>query len=158
MKKSSIISVIAVVTFCFTGIAFADNWKGGSDQRGRNNSQQYQRSHRNEKQAYDRRGYREENHRSAVRHNDNDRRHDYRKYRGYSEHPYQKHRRYQHYDHRGHRYGYRGHWRSWDQWHRYAKGHPEIYRHGVYYRDGGHLMFRFLDPVSGGFFFFSIGR
>ncbi len=158
MKKSCILSVIAIVTFCFTGIAFSDNWKKGTEQGVRNKPQQYQKSQRNEREGSDHRGYRDDERRDAVRHDDHGRRHDYRGYRGYSEHPYQKHRRYEHYVHEGHRYGYRGHWGSWNQWHRYAKGHPEIYRHGGYYRDGGHLMFRFLDPVSGGFFFFSIGR
>lgn len=158
MKKSCILSVMVMVIFCFTGIGFADNWKKGSDQRGRNNQQQYQKSHPKEKQAYDRRGYREENRRDAVRHDDHDRRNDYGKFRGYSEHPYQAQRRYQHYVHKGHQFGYQGHWGSWAQWHRYANAHPGIYKHGDYYRDGGHLMFRFLDPVSGGYFFFSIGR
>jgi len=83
---------------------------------------------------------------------------DYDKYSGYREHPYNKHRNYGHYDYKGHRYDYRGHWRSWDQWDRYAKAHPDISRHGTYYRENEHLMFRFCQPGAGTCFFFSIGR
>ena len=82
---------------------------------------------------------------------------DYDKYRGYRERPYDKRRHHEHYDYKGHRYGYRGHWRSWDQWDRYAKAHPDISRHGTYYRENTHLMFRFCEPGTG-CFFFSIGR
>jgi len=158
MKKPYILSVVAIVIFCFTGIAFADNWKNDSGHGNRNKPQQYQKSHRNEKAQNDHRGDRDDNRRRTYHDNDLDRRHEYRINRGYSEHPYQKQRRYGHYIHKGHRYDYQGHWRSWDQWHRYAKGHPEIYKHGSYYREGAHLMFRFRDPVSGSFFFFSIGQ
>jgi hypothetical protein len=83
---------------------------------------------------------------------------DYREHRGFRGRPYDKHRNYGHYDHKGHRYEYQGHWRSWDQWDMYAKKHPHIYKHGTYYREGGHLMFRFCDPGTGNCFFFSIGR
>jgi hypothetical protein len=83
---------------------------------------------------------------------------DYDKYRGYRERPYDKGRHYGHYDYKGHRYDYRGHWRSWDQWDRYAKAHPNISRHGTYYRENAHLMFRFCEPGTGTCFFFSIGR
>lgn len=83
---------------------------------------------------------------------------DYRGYGGYRENPYDEHRNYRYHDYHGHRYTYRGHWRSWNQWDRYARRHPEIYRHGRYYREGGHLMFRFCDPLTGNCIFFSIGR
>ncbi|MEJ2154940.1 MAG: hypothetical protein P8X96_06370 [Desulfobacteraceae bacterium] len=158
MKKPYILSVVAIVIFCFTGVAFSGSRNNDSRHGNRNNPQQYQKSHRNEKERIDHRGYRDDKRHRTYRHNDHDRRYEYRKHHGYSEHPYQKHRRYSHYVHKGHRYGYQGHWRSWDQWHRYAKGHPKIYKHGSYYREGGHLMFRFRDPVSGSFFFFSIGH
>lgn len=82
---------------------------------------------------------------------------DYSGHHGYRERPYGK-RHYQRYEYRGHGYDYRGHWRSWDDWDRYAKQHPPLYKHGQYYREGGHLMFRFCDPGTGGCFFFSIGR
>jgi hypothetical protein len=71
--------------------------------------------------------------------------------------PYGKNRHYTYHNHKGHRYAYQGHWRSWDQWDRYAKAHPDIYRHGGCYREDAHLMFRFRDPVTGGDFFFFIG-
>ena len=83
---------------------------------------------------------------------------DYYRYRGYSERPYEKDRFYMNYDHRGHRYDYRGHWRSWKHWDRYAKKHPNIYKYGRYYRQNSHLMFRFCEPGTGSCFFFSIGR
>ncbi len=166
MNKLRIFSVVAIVIFCFTGIAFSDSWSKETRKGMRNNSKQYQKSHRNEKQQYDHRSSRDGNRRDTYRRDDrrsdrrddHDRGREYRNHRGYSAHPYQKHRRYGHHVHKGHRYAYQGHWRSWDQWHRYAKGRPGIYRHGHYYREGGHLMFRFLDPVSGGYLFFSIGR
>lgn len=95
-----------------------------------------------------------------VHSRDNYRKHDdYHGHKGYRERPYDRGRHYGHYKHKGHRYDYRGHWRSWEQWDRYAKQHPDIRKHGDYYRDGGaHLMFRFCDPLSGSCAFFSIGR
>ena len=83
---------------------------------------------------------------------------DYAGHRGYWERPYDRHRHYEYYEHRGHRYAYCGHWRSWNDWDDYARRHPWIYRHGRYYRDGGHLMFRVCEPGTGNCFFFSIGR
>jgi hypothetical protein len=83
---------------------------------------------------------------------------DYHKHHGYREHPYDKGRHYGHYDFKGHRYGYHGHWRSWEEWDRYARQHPHIYEHGTYYRESAHLMFRFCDPGTGSCFFFSIGK
>lgn len=85
-------------------------------------------------------------------------RHDYYQHHGYREGPYDRHRQYRHHEYMGHRYNYQGHWRSWDQWDRYAKKHPEIHRHGEYYRENEHLMFRFCDPITGNCVFFSIGR
>ncbi len=82
---------------------------------------------------------------------------DYGRYQGYREQPYGHERRFDQYSHDDHRYDYRGHWRSWDAWNDYARHHPRIREHGHYYRDHGHLMFRFCDPASGGCFFFSIG-
>ena len=89
---------------------------------------------------------------------DNNHRPEYYRYRGYSERPYDKDRLYMNYDYRGHRYAYRGHWRSWKQWDRYARKHPRIYKHGRYYRQNSHLMFRFCEPSTGNCIFFSIGR
>ena len=83
---------------------------------------------------------------------------DYDKYGGYREHPYDRGRHYGYYNYKGHRYDYRGHWRSWEQWDGYAKTHPDISRHGTYYRENTHLMFRFCEPGTGNCFFFSIGR
>jgi hypothetical protein len=78
---------------------------------------------------------------------------------GYSHRPLDRKRHYnQRRDRRGRDHHYRGHWRSWNDWHRYYRSHPEIHRHGRYFHDGSHLMFQFCDPESGGCFFFSIGR
>lgn len=60
--------------------------------------------------------------------------------------------------HRGHDYRYDGHWNSWREWDRYRKGHPQRFHDGRYYRENGHLFFRFCDPVGAACFFFSIGR
>ncbi|MGA7145161.1 MAG: hypothetical protein WBY47_11710 [Desulfobacterales bacterium] len=94
---------------------------------------------------------------NSDRHGDK-KRPDYYKYRGYSERPYSKDRFYINYDYKGHRYDYNGHWRSWKQWDKYARKHPYIYKHGGYYRQSSHLMFRFCDPGTKNCFFFSIGR
>jgi hypothetical protein len=94
---------------------------------------------------------------NSDRHGDK-KRPDYQKYRGYSQRPYDPHRLYVNYDYRGHRYDYHGHWRSWNQWDRYARKHPYIYKHGRYYRQNAHLMFRFCEPDAGSCFYFSIGR
>jgi hypothetical protein len=83
---------------------------------------------------------------------------DYQNQRGYRQRPYDSRRHYNQYDYSGHRYAYHGHWRSWQQWNAYAKSHPNIYKHGTYYRENAHLMFRFCDPGFGSCFFFSIGR
>ena len=104
------------------------------------------------------------NRRNDKRHLDNPHRHNnnkrpnYQNHRGYREHPYDRHRSYGHYDYKGHRYDYHGHWRSWEQWDNYSRKHPNIYKHGTYYHESAHLMFRFCDPGTGGCFFFSIGR
>jgi hypothetical protein len=82
---------------------------------------------------------------------------DYAGHGGYREHPYDQ-RHYEGHGYKGHRYIYHGHWRSWDDWDRYAREHPHLYRHGGYYREGGHLMFRFCEPGTDNCFFFSIGR
>jgi hypothetical protein len=103
-------------------------------------------------------------HRAFKEHVDNADRHanktrsDYYKYRGYSERSYSKDRFYINYDYKGHRYDYHGHWRSWKQWNKYARKHPYIYKHGGYYRQNSHLMFRYCEPGTGNCFYFSIGR
>ena len=83
---------------------------------------------------------------------------DYHNHRGYREHPYDSRRHYGHYNYKQHRYDYHGHWSSWEQWDNYARKHPNIYKHGTYYRENAHLMFRFCEPGTGTCFFFSIGR
>jgi hypothetical protein len=83
---------------------------------------------------------------------------DYHRYSGYRERPYDRSRHYDYYNHKGRRYDYHGHWRSWDQWRKYMKGYPHIYKYGRYYHEGSHLMFRVCDPGIGSCIFFSIGR
>jgi len=92
------------------------------------------------------------------KHRGHKKRQDYHEHRGYRKRPYDKHRHYGRYDYKGHRYDYHGHWRSWEQWDRYARKHPHIYKHGRYYRENAHLMFKFCEPGTGNCFFFSIGR
>ena len=170
MKASHMLSVVVIAIFCCTGIAFSGNWQNESGKGGRDKSQ-YHHQHRDGKERSERHDYRDDKghhdnyrhggpkrHHDAHRRGDHKRGHDYHSYRGYRERPYGKKRHYAHHDHGGHRYAYHGHWRSWTQWDRYAKAHPEISRHGDYYREDAHLMFRFRDPVTGGYFFFSIGR
>jgi len=83
---------------------------------------------------------------------------EYEGHHGYREHPYDRGRHYGHYQRRGHAYDYRGHWRSWDDWDRYVRKHPEIRRHGHYYHEGAHLMFRSCSPDAAACVYFSIGR
>lgn len=52
--------------------------------------------------------------------------------------------------------GYRGHWRSWDDWHHYYESHRHEYRNHRYYRHNGSLYFEF--ETDEGRFAFSIGR
>lgn len=130
--------------------AFADNgYKGKNKQKGQD--KEY-RKHPGEMKREGRKHYENQGRR------DHKKRSDYHKHRGYKIRPYDNRRHYDHYNHKGHRYAYHGHWRSWDQWDMYAKKHPNIYKHGKYYRESGHLMFRFCEPGTGNYFFFSIGR
>jgi hypothetical protein len=59
---------------------------------------------------------------------------------------------------RGHAYHYDGHWDSYQNWEKYRQRYPARFRQGGYYRESGHLFFRFCDPVGASCFFFSIGR
>ena len=152
MKKIGVLALAAGVIFIVSGLAMADRWKNesGKGPPGKPGFDHRDRDHRgghDNRGRYDDRGY-----------DDRDWRRDYRDHRGYRERPYDRGRHYGHYKHKGHRYEYRGHWRSWDAWDRYARRHPHVYKHGRYYRDNAHLMFRFCEPGSGACFFFSIGR
>ena len=158
MKTSYILNIVVIVVFCCTGIAFSGNWKNESVKELRDKQQYHQRD-RDKKERSAHRGYRDDEKRLDTRsHRGFNKHHDYHKHSGYRERPYGKKRHYGYYHHKGHRYDYQGHWKSWKQWDRYAKNHPEIHKHGHYYRENAHLMFRFRDPVTGAFFFFSIGR
>jgi hypothetical protein len=136
-----VFSVTTVLLFGFLLLtasqAFADNRYKGKDKH-----KEWQKQ--KEQDTYGRRDYKKGN--------------DYHMHPGYRECPYDKCRQYRYYDYRGHRYDYHGHWRSWDQWDSYSRKHPNLYKHGRYYREEGHLMFRFCDPDTGNCFFFSIGR
>jgi hypothetical protein len=136
--------------------AFADERYKGKDkqkewQKQKGQDKEY-RKHPGEMKREDRKHYEEQGRRDYKKGSD------YHMHRGYRDRPYDKSRHYDHYDHKGHRYDYHGHWRSWNEWDIYAKKHPHIYKHGTYYREGAHLMFRFCEPGTGNCFFFSIGR
>jgi hypothetical protein len=161
MKASVILNFVAIVVFCCSGTAFSGqgSWKAGLEKGNRDKSQYHQRHQSTEGRSDHRRHGDNIKEHDTPRHGSHNTHHDYHKHSGYRERPYGKGRHYGHFVHKGHRYDYRGHWRSWDQWNRYAKEHPGINQHGSYYRDEeAHLMFRFRDPVTGGYFFFSIGR
>ena len=158
MKTSRIIHVVVILIFCFAGIAFSDGWKGESGKRGQEKTQ-YNQSRQNKNERSDHRDSRSYKDRRDTQDHRGDSNHrDYNKHNGYSARPYGKNRRYDHYAYKGHRYDYHGHWKSWKQWDKYAKNHPDLYKHGHYYRENSHLMFRFCDPLTGACFFFSIGR
>ena len=152
------VTTVLLLTFFMltTTQAFADNgYKGkGKQKEWQNQKQQHKKypKHPGEMRRENRKHYEEQGRRDYRK------RPDYHNYRGYRERPYDKHRHYGHYDYKGHRYDYHGHWRSWEQWDRYTRKNPHIYKHGRYYREGGHLMFRFCEPGTGNCFFFSIGR
>lgn len=135
---------------------FADNGPKGKNNQKEWKKQKEQdkvyRKHRVEMEREDPKHYEEQGRRDYKK------RPDYHKHRGYRERPYDQHRHYVNYDYKGHRYDYHGHWRSWEQWDRYARKHPNIYKHGKYYREYAHLMFRFCEPGTNNCFFFSIGR
>ena len=147
MKRILIVifTVTTVLLFGFfmltTTQAFADNGYKGKDKQ-KEKDKEY-RKHREEMDREDHRDY--------------NRRQDYNNYPGYRERPYDQDCYYVNYDYKRHRYDYHGHWRSWEQWDRYAKKHPHIYKHGGYYRQNAHLMFRFCEPGTGNCFYFTIG-
>ena len=136
--------------------AFADNGYKGKNKQKKWQKQRVQdkeyRKHPGEMKREGRKHYKEQSRRDYKK------RSDYQEHRGYKIRPYDKRRHYGHYDRKGHRYDYHGHWRSWDQWNKYARKHPNIYKQGRYYRENAHLMFRFCEPGTGNCFFFSIGR
>ena len=156
--------------------AFDDNGYKGNDKQKewqKERDKEY-RKHQTEMERGDRKHY-EEQYRESRKHREGmerenrkhykemsrrsyEKRPDYHKHRGYRESPYDKHRHYVKYDYKGHQYGYHGHWRSWEQWDRYRKKHPHIYKSGRYYHENTHLMFRFCEPGTSNCFFFSIGR
>lgn len=182
MKMSHILNFVVIIIFFSTGIAFSGDWEDESGKKGRDKQQYNQgrkggqgpsdhRMSTGDEKGYDDRGQKGngKSHKGSQKGNvtkqqnaskkgDQKKDNDYNKYKGYRKHPYQKNRQYGYHDHRGHRYEYQGHWRSWEQWERYKKTHPDIHEHGSYYRENTHLMFRFRDPVTGSYFFFSIGQ
>jgi len=135
--------------------AFADQGYKGKDKQKEWQKQQgpdkEYRKHQEKMGPEDRKHYEQHGRR------DNNKRSEYHKHQGYRERPYDNRRHYEYHNYRGHRYDYHGHWRSWEQWDRYARKHPHIYKYGRYYREGAHLMFRFCEPGTGNCFFFSIG-
>ena len=146
MKSINLTIIAIVLIFLFPCLSMAEGRKNESS-KGFPGKRSYHRDDRN---------YRMDTHdRGQQRYRE---RLDYHDYHGYREHPYDRGRHYGHYKHKQKRYEYQGHWRSWDEWDRYARRHPEVYKHGHYYRDNAHLMFRFCEPVGGACFFFSIGR
>ena len=156
MKTSSILKIAIVLIFCCHSVVYAgsrkdESWKEHQKKSHYTKTRQDHRDNRHER-SDSRMAQRPDRHRGPEH------RRDYHTHRGYREHPHDKGRHYARHAYRGHNYDYHGHWNSWARWHEYAQTHPQIREHGHYYREGGHLMFRFLDPVSGGYFFFSIGR
>jgi len=186
MRPSIVLNVVIIVFFLCTGIAVSKDWKDESGKKNRNNSE-YDQSHRGKKERPndhdyesddrdhrpddrshkpDNKGYKSDSrghkkvvevkkshgHSVAVKHRD------YHNQKGYREHPHQRGRHYGHYKHKGHQYEYNGHWTSWNRWEQYRRKHKKTYSDGHYYRENSHLMFRFRDPVTGGYFFFSIGK
>ena len=161
MKRILIVifTVTTVILFGFSMLtatkAIADNgYKGKGNQKELQQQRAQNKEYRKHQEKVDRRDRKHYAKQNGRYHSG---RQDYHNYSGYRERPYDRDRYYVNYNHKGRRYDYNGHWRSWEQFDRYAKKHPEIYKHGGYYHQSSHLMFRFCEPDSGSCFFFSIG-
>ncbi|WP_156792215.1 hypothetical protein [Desulfotalea psychrophila] len=169
MRRLTLIgATIFTLVMCISLPAFADspnkeireaqNRYGGQERQDRKD---YRKMERQEQKHYKDMKREGRKHRKEMR-RDSRRGPDYGRYRGYKKRPYDKHRSYKHRNYRGHRYDYRGHWRSWDEWDRYARKNPQLYKngryYGRYYREDSHLMFRLCEPGTGSCIFFSIGR
>lgn len=182
------IFLFSVATFCLFGFfilttspAFAGKEFKGKDRQGewqkpKEQAKEYQKHQgemkrenlkQHQQQKRDLQKHQMEQKREVFKHGkeqnihgrrDYPKRSDYHQHRGYRESPYDRHRQYQYHDYDRRRYEYHGHWRSWEQWDAYAKRYPHIYKHGTYYRENAHLMFRFCEPGTGNCIFFSIGR
>jgi hypothetical protein len=136
--------------------AFADNgYKGKDKQKELKKQKEQDKEYQKQRRDMNRDSLKQYEKQDRLDYN---RRQDYNKYRGYRERPYDQNRIYVNYGYKGHRYAYDGHWRSWEQFGKYAKKHPDIYKHGGYYRQYSHLMFRSCEPDTGSCFYFSIGR
>lgn len=158
MKREIFIASALVVSAMTALPALADQ---GNQNRGYHQSFQNRSRDRDAAQVSyrDQRGDRDRD--NDYYHRDRDRDYEYRRPehrpQGYRRQPHG--RRYEHpYFGREHEYHYEGHWNSWEDWERYKRRHSERFRHGDYYREEGHLFFRFCDPEGGPCFFFSIGR
>lgn len=155
-----VMTFTAILLLGFFWVLAPQTFAGKGD-KGKDNYAEWQK---HKKQDKDYQKHRKGMNREDRKHFDQQGRHDYRKrsdyhhHRGYRDRPYDKHRHYKHHDFNGRRYDYHGHWRSWEQWDRYARKHPKLYKYGEYYRENAHLMFRFYEPGTGNCFFFSIGR
>ena len=154
MKKIMLVIVALLFSLAMTLPSVA------SDKKGRNRD--YRQSDQDRGIQMVRKGDRGRGHYRDYDYYDRsrDRYYEYRnpKYRpqGYRRQPYDRY--YDHpYWHRKHEYHYEGHWNSWNDWERYRRRQPDRFHHGRYYREGGHLFFRFCEPM-GVCFFFSIGR
>ncbi|MBW1940517.1 MAG: hypothetical protein JRI28_03935 [Deltaproteobacteria bacterium] len=157
-EKHSKISILvfAVTTVLLFGFFMLTTSQAFADKEYKGKGKQKEQDKEYRKQ--ERKAFKHKKEQDTHGHCDYKERPDYPKHRGYRERPYGKRRHHRHYDYKGHQYDYHGHWRSWEQWDRYAKKHPHIYKHGRYYRENAHLMFRFCEPGTGSCFFFSIGR
>jgi hypothetical protein len=150
MKRTTILLFSLLGSLVMAAPSYADDhYRGHQDSR-EHQDYRAQQDHRG-RQDYRR-------HQDNRRDRDYRRHQDYRGQHGYRPRPYYEHRHYDRYRHGDRDYAYRGHWRSWNSWETYRREHRERFRHGHYYRQDGHLMFRFCDPQGGSCFFFSIGR
>ena len=151
------ILVLAVTTVLLFGFFMLTASQAFADQGHKGNGQQ-QKEWQHQQPQKERQQQQQQHNNPPPAHRDYNNQHaNYDRYPGYRPHPYNRGLHYGQYKYKGHQYDYHGHWRSWDQWHRYASENPDIERHGTYYRENSHLMFRYCDPGSGACFFFSIG-
>jgi len=166
MKKSMLISVsFFALMVCFSlpswadppGKALPEAQKKQMEQK-REQRKRYDVRERESRKHREERGRETRKHREEIERKYSKHHRDFSQYSGYRERPYDKHRHYVEHVHNGRRYDYQGHWRSWEEWDRYAKRYTDVYRYGKYYREGAHLMFRFCKPGTANCVFFSIGK
>jgi hypothetical protein len=158
MKKGFFILLAITLVAIMTLPVLADRKGHG---RGYGHGTRDRESEYGESRGHDGRDQDRDRNRAEEHHGDRHWHYDYRQPghhpHGYHTQPHGRHYGNPHMIH-GQAYHYDGHWYSWNSWEKYRRLHAANFHQGRYYRESGHLFFRFCDPVGNACFFFSIGR